>query len=233
MSYAAGKARSKMEGKQMRSETDMRVLATAWELVALTFRYPDEVLTEALSQGEWQEAAEEILEALGQDVSLDTSEYAGARTDELLHTLRAEATRLFVGTPTPVVSPYEGVWRAAQDDVQRLLFVNPHSMDVERFMRSCGLGRPEGTNEPLDHIATEAEFLSYLAGVASGIIEPVGEISSEELPEGSYQAAYDAFFEEHITTWVPDFVEALEREACIGFYRLASGYMADLIASHG
>lgn len=220
-----------MEGKQMRSETDMRVLATAWELVALTFRYPDEVLTEALSQGEWQEAAEEILEALGQDVSLDTSEYAGVRTDELLHTLRAEATRLFVGTPTPVVSPYEGVWRAAQDDVQPLLFVNPHSMDVERFMRSCGLGRPEGTNEPLDHIATEAELLSYLAGVVSGIITPAREISPEALPGKSYQAAYDAFIEEHITTWVPQFTEALEQEAQVDFYVQVARYLEGLLST--
>ena len=45
---------------------------------------------------------------------------------------------------------YEGVWAAEADGVQPLLFVNPRSMEVERFMRSCGLGRPEGTNEPLD-----------------------------------------------------------------------------------
>ncbi|MEI3231974.1 MAG: molecular chaperone TorD family protein [Gordonibacter pamelaeae] len=63
-----------------------------------------------------------------------------------------------MGAPEPAVSPYEGVWRAADDGVQALLFVNPHSMEVERFMRACGLGRPEGTNEPLDHVATECEL---------------------------------------------------------------------------
>lgn len=85
----------------------------------------------------------------------------------LLHALRAEATRLFVGAPEPACSPYEGVWRAADDGVEALLFVNPHSMAVERFCRSCGLGRPEGTNEPLDHAATELELLQHLASLAA------------------------------------------------------------------
>ena len=60
-------------------------------------------------------------------------------------------------------SPYEGVWRAKAEGVQPLLFVNPHSMAVERFCKACGLGRPEGTNEPLDAVWTELELLEYLA----------------------------------------------------------------------
>ncbi len=93
-------------------------------------------------------------------------------SDALLGALRPEATRLFVGAPAPAVSPYEGVWRAADDGVQALLFVNPHSMEVERFMRACGLGRPEGTNEPLDHVATECELLEHLALRAAGAVPP-------------------------------------------------------------
>ncbi len=78
-------------------------------------------------------------------------------------------------------SPYEGVWRAADDGVQALLFVNPHSMEVERFMRSCGLGRPEGTNEPLDHVATECELLEHLALRAAGAEPPEGAPAGSDL----------------------------------------------------
>ncbi len=144
-----------------------QVRATAWELLALSFRYPDEVLAGAVASGEWADAASEVAAALGlvlpESFAADARAAAGEEPEALLHALRAEATRLFVGAPDPVCSPYEGVWRAADDGVQALLFVNPHSMDVERFMKSCGLGRPEGTNEPLDHVSTECELLEHLA----------------------------------------------------------------------
>ncbi len=154
----------------------MTVSADVWqaraamcELLALSFRYPeDRVLADAVASGEWGEAAEEIAGALDLDWSADVAAGAaeGAAFDdpaELQRTLRAEATRLFVGAPEPAVSPYEGVWRAKDDGVQALLFVNPHSMEVERFCKACGLGRPEGTNEPLDAVWTELELLEYLA----------------------------------------------------------------------
>ena len=144
-----------------------QVKATTWELLALSFRYPDEVLAGAVASGEWADAAGEVAGALGlslpESFEADARAAVGEELEALLHALRAEATHLFVGAPDPVCSPYEGVWRAADDGVQALLFVNPHSMDVERFMKSCGLGRPEGTNEPLDHVSTECELLEHLS----------------------------------------------------------------------
>lgn len=143
--------------------------AAMCELLALSFRYPDDrTLADAVASGEWGEAADEIAGALGIDwtaAAAPGAAEAAALPDpaELQHELRAEATRLFVGAPKPVCSPYEGVWRAEADGVQPLLFVNPHSMAVERFCKACGLGRPEGTNEPLDAVWTELELLEYLA----------------------------------------------------------------------
>ncbi|MFR3091202.1 MAG: molecular chaperone TorD family protein [Eggerthella lenta] len=82
----------------------------------------------------------------------DAEAAAGRRA---LRALRPEATRLPSGRPSPP-APLRGRVAGGRR-VQPLLFVNPRSMEVERFMRSCGLGRPEGTNEPLDHVATECE----------------------------------------------------------------------------
>ena len=154
----------------------MTVSADVWqaraamcELLALSFRYPeDKVLAEAIASGEWGEAADEIAGALGLDWSADVAPgaaEAAALPDpaDIQHELRPEATRLFVGAPEAACSPYEGVWRAHAEGVQPLLFVNPHSMAVERFCKACGLGRPEGTNEPLDAVWTELELLEYLA----------------------------------------------------------------------
>ena len=211
------------------------VRATAWELAAFAFRYPGDELVEAVSSGEWGEAAEEVMAALGveppEGFAADAHASAGEDPATLLHQLRAEATRLFVGAPEPAVSPYEGVWRAADDGVQALLFVNPHSMAVERFCKSCGLGRPQGTNEPLDHAATELELMQHLCMRAAGMVEPSeGAPADEDLPGGSPAAAYEQFLSEHALTWLPRFAEAVARETRLPYYRAAAALLSGLIA---
>ncbi len=208
--------------------------AAAWELAALTFRYPDAQLAEAVASGEWAEAAEEVAAALGAELpgtfAADARADAGADAGALLRSLRAEATHLFVGAPEPAVSPYEGVWRAGDDGVQALLFVTPHPMAVERFCRSCGLGRPEGTNEPLDHAATEAELLQYLASLAAGLAEPVETSPAPEaLPGGSPEAAYAQFLAEHALVWLPRFAAKTAEESRIPFFRAAGAYLAAVL----
>ena len=169
------------------NDVDWGVRAAAWELAALSFRYPGAELAGAVASGEWAEAAREIAGALGLALPEGLGEGLSGRSGpgDALHALRPEATRLFVGAPEPAVSPYEGVWRAADDGVQALLFVNPHSMEVEHFMRSCGLGRPEGTNEPLDHVATECELLEHLALRAAGAEPPEGAPAGSASPKPS------------------------------------------------
>ena len=164
------------------------VRATAWELAAFSFRHPTRELAEAVACGEWADAAREVCGALDAKLpkelaeGVDFSGKSGSDSAEspnvlggsdaidcLFHRLRAEATRLFVGPTEPACSPYEGVWRAKADGVKPLLFVNPHSMEVERFVKACGFARPEGKNNPLDHIATECELLEALALRAAGL----------------------------------------------------------------
>ncbi len=198
-------------------------LAAAWELAAFSFRYPTDELAEAVASGEWADAAREVAEALG--IELPESFGAnGAEDVQDLKALRVEATRLFIGSPQPLVSPYEGVRRAQEEGVQALLFVNPHSMAVERFMKSCGLTRPEGTNEPLDHLATECELLEHLAlrslGVAVDDESPLP--ADADLPGGSPQAAYEAFLAEHVRVWAPGFAAAVAAETRLPFYRDAA-----------
>ncbi len=235
----------------------MTVTADTWqaraalcELLALSFRYPDDVLVGAIASGEWGEAAEEIAGALGLAWPADGAPGAAEAAavddpDELKHALRAEATRLFVGAPEPLCSPYEGVWRAADDGVQALLFVNPHSMDVERFCKACGLGRPEGTNEPLDHVATEFELLEYLAlraavdaAVEAGDPvedadegEPGDVVASADLPGGSPAAAYDQFMDEHVRIWTPRFADKAAEDARLGFYPQAGSLLKAFVAA--
>ncbi|WP_139650661.1 TorD/DmsD family molecular chaperone [Raoultibacter phocaeensis] len=211
--------------------------AALCELAAFSFRYPGKELAEALDSGEWADAACEISQTLGlslpegfaEQLRSETSENEACASgsesegDRSLHALRAEATRLFIGSPEPVVSPYEGVWAALDDGVQPLLFVNPKSMEVERFCRACGLGRPEGTNEPLDHIGTEFELLQYLALLSAGIALPAPDgPRAEDFPGGSPEAAYEAFVSEHARFWMPRFADKVIAETRLPFYRSAA-----------
>lgn len=211
-----------------------QVRATAYELLALTFRYPDQSLSEAVASGEWADAVQEVADALGIELPADPKEacapYVGHDAEEVLHTLRIEATHLFVGAPDPAVSPYEGVWRAKDDGVKPLLFVNPHTMDVERFMKACGIGQAEGKNEPLDRVSTELEFLQWLSMVEAGMSELSEGISADALPGGSVAAAHDAFVEEHVLTWMPRFCDAVAAEAREPFFRTAAPILRAFIA---
>lgn len=249
----------------------MTVSADLWqaraamcELLALSFRYPeDKVLAEAIASGEWGEAADEIAAALGlawSSAAAPGAAEAAALADpaDIQKELRPEATRLFVGAPQAACSPYEGVWRATAEGVQPLLFVNPHSMAVERFCKACGLGRPEGTNEPLDAVWTELELLEYLAlraaadaAEAEGIagdaavedvvededaleeFEDAGEpgevVASADLPGGSPEAAWDEFMADHACQWMPQFAAAVQEESRVPFYATAANLLGAFI----
>lgn len=229
----AVEAASAEGGAMSVSAAAWQVRATAWELLSVSLAYPTKELVGAIASGEWAAAAQEVADALELGVPAGAFEgvaaYAGADESELFHALRTEATHLFVGAPTPVVSPYEGVWRAEDDGVEALLFVNPHSVAVEHFLRDCGLGHPEGTNEPLDHASTECSLLEFLAGVEAGIMElPAGKTAAN-LPGGSVVAAYEQFFVDHAQTWLPRFAEKAAREAREPFYRAVAELLATML----
>ncbi len=198
------------------ASAELRALATAYEFLALSFRHPGPELAGAVASGEWADAAREVAAALG--LALPDGWDAG---------LEPYAGRLFVGAPEPAVSPSEGVWRAADDGVQALLFVNPHSMAVERFVRGCGLGRPGGTNEPLDHAATELELLQWLCMIECGLVAaPEGA----EPPHGSWAAARARFLEDHARTWMPRFAEAAAAESREPLFRAAAVMLGAVIS---
>lgn len=200
---------------------EWRNQAILWEFLAFSLRYPQKELAQALSSGEYLEAAEEIVSLFERGMSGKTltvlESYKDKACDDVASILRVEATRLFVGAPVPLVSPYEGVWRAEDEGVQALLFVNPYSRDVEHFYRMCGVKSPEGSNEPLDHVAVELEFLQYLALIQAELIEAP---QSVEIPENDWPKLHESFLEEHVQMWMPRFAERLIAETHEPFYKV-------------
>lgn len=197
------------------------ILGALCEFISISLRLPTTELAEVLSSGEFIETIKEIGEQAGlgciQLAHIDVllAEYKGQNSEELFHSLRTEYTRLLVGTPVPVVSPYAGVWHAKDQGVEPLLFINPHTMEIERFMRKHGIGQAEGKNEPLDHIASEFEFLQYLALVNASAVEVCSVV---EIPE----AAFSTFFFQYVSNWASKFANEVLATTKLGFYKAAA-----------
>lgn len=186
------------------------------ELIAYSLRYPDDELIEVVSSGQWLAAAEQLAHAA--QLKLGDG-WAGEVQAFDLHKLRTESTRLFIGMSEPACEPYEGVWRTNDDGIRPLMFVNTHTMNVERFMKKCGLGNAEGKNIPLDHVQTEFELLEYLAGIQGGVIIPFEDgPATVDFPGGGAAQAYAAFMADHAMTWMPRFADRLIETARSPFY---------------
>ncbi|MDU1881784.1 MAG: molecular chaperone TorD, partial [Eggerthella sp.] len=80
-------------GNEVADASVWQARAAAWELAALSLRYPGAELAEAAAGGEWDEAAGEILAALGLPAEVPAAAGEGgceaaAGADALLHALR-------------------------------------------------------------------------------------------------------------------------------------------------
>ncbi|MDO5024674.1 TorD/DmsD family molecular chaperone [Slackia piriformis] len=207
-----------------------RYRAVACELLALGLRYPNETLAAAIREGGFAETASEIGEFFGFESVFEEEERDGS---VLLEALKKEHTRLFIGPAEPLVDAYECVWDARSRNAKPLLFIGPKALEVEAFCKSCGIGRPEGTNEPMDHIATELELLEYLASLGAGIAVLPSGLNPCDFPGGSPEEAYGIFYREHLAKWGFDFASALKQNASEPFYGALAAMLAALLGSEG
>lgn len=140
------------------------------------------------------------------------SVYEGKSSDDVLHEVRREHTRLFVGMVEPPITPYVGVWDALSRGVAPVLAVGRESMAIERFMRRCGVAKDLDAgqvNEPMDHVGTVCEFLEYLCLVNARAIVPA---AMAELHEGDYEMFLSDHFRGY-AQWLHRKVEGLSDSA--------------------
>lgn len=185
--------------------------AAAYELCALGFLFPTRVLAEALASGEFEESCREVmgnleLEAAPIDATCELLDSCcGVDVDELFHELRKTYTGLFIGEKLPPITPYVGLWATQQRGEEGVLFLTRDALEIERFLRRCGVGKnlaANQVNDPVDHVGTLCEFLKFLCLVKAQAVEasPGATIGEEDFEtfRTTYVAPYAAWLAEEL-----------------------------------
>ncbi|SEO67886.1 chaperone TorD involved in molybdoenzyme TorA maturation [Halogranum amylolyticum] len=151
------------------------------------------------------DALDEGFDALGEFVETNR----GRDLDDVHEELEVEYTRVFVG-PRPPVLPHESYYREDTD------YLGQGLADVEASYAAAGWKPPEDYAEENDFVAVELAFLRWIIGrQATGAEEAFG-----------YERV---FLDEHLTTWVDDFVDDVLAETDHDLFRAAALVLRGLV----
>ena len=192
-------------------------LADICELMAASFRFPDEALAEALAGGSYAEDALSCMIDAG--VGEEGRKKALAMlcffrredADSLLSSLRKGHSLLFLSPGVRVpVWPYESAFRHIAQGLEGVptLFRSRLTVDVERHMREAGVVPQDSRKEPCDSVWDEFSFLSYLYGSKAAMLSAgsCGEACA-------WQERIAGFWNDHASQWLPAFMEKAKTEA--------------------
>ena len=125
--------------------------------------------------------------------------------------LQAEYTRLFLnGYPRTVCPPYESVYLEKRMHGEAAVAVAAAYAEWEMSVEP-GL---------IDHLATELEFLAFLASA-----ESLGNAVSEDARNAS-----ERFTQQHMSRWTPQFTADLQAGAKLDAYRMLGEVMENVLA---
>lgn len=127
------------------------------------------------------------------------------KDDEQFYNLLAvEYTRLFItGIPELPCPPYESLYREKE-------VMGNSTLEVLESYSGAGLKVLENFHDLPDHVAVELEFLYYL------------------MDKGNTEA-HDSFIKKHVSKWVPEFCEQVEKNDRIGFYKHAAEILKQFV----
>lgn len=175
--------------------------ALRYKFLSRCLAYPNEAFIPAL-----REAMEKI------DANRDElRDLVAAFEREDVETLQAEYTRLFLnGYPRTICPPYESVYLEQRMHGEAAVAVAAAYAEWEMSVEPC----------LIDHLATELEFLAFLASAES---------LENELSEEARKAS-DAFMQQHFRRWTPQFVADLKAGATMDAYRMLGEVMETVLA---
>ena len=175
--------------------------ALRYKFLSRSLAYPNEAFIPALD-----EALAKI------DASRDAMlALVAAFERENAEALQAEYTRLFLnGYPRTICPPYESVYLEQRMHGEAAVAVAAAYAEWEMKVEP-GL---------IDHLATELEFLAFLASAES----LDGDMSTEA------RKASEEFLQKHLRRWTPQFIADLKAGAKLDCYRMLGEVMESVLA---
>jgi len=150
-------------------------------------------------------------------------EFLAGDDEQQAEELAVEYARLFLATGSHI-APYESVFvRGWAEDKPQLW--GEATVEVSKFYEQAGLELREGQTP--DHLGIELEAVAVMAECEAARRESgdaAGAAGLEELQR--------RFCQEHLKRWVPEFCEAVSRQAESGFYRGMADLTASLVRLH-
>ena len=157
-----------------------------YRLLADGFLYPDQAFFAALQTGRYRDEVMATCEPLdyGLDPAFDGLVASGRYLD-----FQAQFLRLFeVGLGVPPCPLYSGIYRGGRKAVME---------ELVRFYNFFGLSTQHGAGELPDHVATELEFMHFLA------FKELTAVHRAQDPSAYRHAQHD-FLERQLISWLPD-----------------------------
>lgn len=148
--------------------------------------------------------------------------FAATSAEELLHALKVEYARLFIGPSKPAVSPYATAYGARHKEGATLLMVSPEALAVEAAYREAGVALAANRREPPDHFATELEFLYYLCQQ-----EARCWAAGAEDEAALWQRRQAAFLDRHLLPWGAAFCRQVQEASHHPFYQALARFAGD------
>ncbi|NTW29376.1 MAG: molecular chaperone TorD family protein [Coriobacteriia bacterium] len=181
--------------------------ARSYHQLANMLVYPDDVIRRSFVEGSLREqcvltAQESSDESLASYVFRAGDVEDISSEDRRFHELRVEYTRLFCQTPL-VVSPYGADYAEYQGE----------ELAVQRCYKQLGLVSRSDFRERADHIASEFDFLFYLAHAEA---LAWGQGDHEEARE--WQNLERDFHSSHLGEFAASFSDALECATSVDYY---------------
>ena len=193
-------------------DNEITARSGVYQVLGRIFSLPDEATHQIAVEGKWPEKLREAAELLAFDFDFGIAALAPSVSAE---DYQAEYLRLFeVGDGNGSVAPIFGGTYGSVDRGKQL-------EEVARFFEYFGLKVSADDVRPPDHLATELEFMQYLAFKEAAAPSPrLG---------GSFHRAQEDFLDRQLTSWLDDFAGKLATADTLPIYVWAGRVVAEFV----
>jgi TorA maturation chaperone TorD len=148
------------------------------------------------------------------------SEYAEQDMDVLLRNIRTEYAELFIGPRPPLAPLFESLYIGYPSRMYTYV-----TREVRQFYETNGFTVVERNHVPDDHVAYELEFMARLC---------TQQAEATQREDFEAAAAFvdlqASFLKNHLSKWIPAFLERVEGAYCSAYYRAWCEWLDDFIA---